>query len=200
MSEGAKALREHYAAHGICISCGAEKAEHGKYCLLCWDKIQQRNAAYKLTDKQRKRKNERASERYKELKAAGICVNCAKRQTDGKHVTCDICRLAKLARDRDKAHANGVVPQDMRGQGFCTRCYKPTDGKVCAECYAVLVKQAAYMRSKQDNAEHVWRKNTRIACDIVKRRQTNGEPPRIDFNVQGGKVTQKENKQRTEEI
>ena len=192
MSEGAKALREHYAAHGICISCGAEKAEHGKYCLLCYDKIQQRNA--------RKRKNERASERYKELKAAGICVNCAKRKTDGKHVTCDICRLAKLARDRDKAHANGVVPQDMRGQGFCTRCYKPTDGKVCEECYAVLVERAAYMRSKQDNSAHVWRKNTRIACNIVKRRQTNGEPSRIDFNVQGGKVILEENKRHTEEI
>ena len=200
MSEGTKALREHYAAHGICISCGAEKAEHGKYCLLCWDKIQWRNANYKLTDAQRKRKNERAGERYRELKAAGICVHCAKRKTDGKHVTCDICRLAKLARDRDKAHANGVVPQDMRGQGFCTRCYKPTDGKVCEECYAVLVEQAEYMRSKQDNSEHVWRKNTRIACDIVKHRQTNGEPPKIDFNVQGGKVTLEENKRHTEEI
>ena len=123
------------------LAAERKKAEHGKYCLLCWDKIQQRNANYKLTDEQRKRKNERASERYKELKAAGICVNCAKRKTDGKHVTCDICRLAKLARDRDKAHANGVVSQDLRGHGFCTRCYKPTDGKVCAECYAVLVKQ-----------------------------------------------------------
>jgi hypothetical protein len=46
----------------------------------------------------------------------------------------------------------------------------------------------------------VWRKNTRIACDIVKRRQASGEPPRIDFNVQGGKVTLEENKQHTEEI
>lgn len=36
--------------------------------------------------------------------------------------------------------------------------------------------------------------------ETIKRRQTNGEPPRIDFNTQGGKVTLEENKRHTEAI
>ena len=87
------------------------------------------------------------------------------------------------------------MPIELRGEGYCTRCYKPIEnGKLCAECHEHLVQQAEYMRSRQDNSEHKWRKASSAAVDIIKRRQTNGEPPRIDFNVQGGKVTLEGNK------
>jgi hypothetical protein len=56
------------------------------------------------------------------------------------------------------------------------------------------------MRSKQDNSEHKWRKASSAAVDIIKRRQTNGEIPKIDFSTQGGKVTLEENKRHTEQI
>lgn len=80
-----------------------------------------------------------------------------------------------------------MMPIELRGEGYCSRCYKPIEsGKLCAECYEYLVQQAAYMRSRQDNSEHKWRKASLAEADIKKRRQTNGAPPEIDFNTHGG--------------
>jgi ribosomal protein L37E len=133
-------------------------------------------------------------------KAEGICVRCGKRKTDGKHTNCAICRAAKASKQREYNERNGRIPIQLRGEGYCSRCYKPTDGKLCAECYEYLVKQATYMRSRQDNSRHAWRKASSAAANIVKCSQANGEPPRIDFNTLGGKVTLEENKRHTEAI
>ena len=112
-----------------------------------------------------------------------------------------MCRAKKAAEQREYNRKQGRMPIELRGEGYCTRCYKPIEsGKLCTECYEYLVKQAEYMRSRQDNSEHKWRKASSTAVDIIKRRQTNGEPPRIDFNAQGGKVTLKENKRHTGQI
>ena len=43
-----------------------------------------------------------------------------------------------------------------------------------------------------------WRKASTMAIDITKCRQMNGEPPRIDFNTQGGITTLPKTKRRTE--
>lgn len=134
-------------------------------------------------------------------KAEGICVRCGKRKTDGKHINCAICRAAKAAKQREYNRKQGMIPIELRGEGYCTRCYKPIEsGKLCDKCYEYLVQQAEYMRSRQDNSHHAWRKASSAAVDIIKRRQTNGEPPRIDFNVLGGKVALEENERHTEAI
>ena len=134
-------------------------------------------------------------------KAAGICTRCGKRKTDGEHSTCAVCRAIKRSEQREYNRKQGMMPIELRGEGYCTRCYKPIEsGKLCAECYEYLVQQAEYMRSKQDNSEHKWRKASSTAADIIKHRQTNGEIPRIDFNTQSGKVTLGESKRHTEAI
>ena len=122
-------------------------------------------------------------------KAAGICTRCGKRKTDGEHAHCAVCRALKRSEQREYNRQQGMMPIELRGEGYCTRCYKPIEsGKLCAECYEYLVKQAEYMRSRQDNSEHKWRKASSADVDAIKCRQTNGEIPRIDFNTQGGKL------------
>lgn len=56
------------------------------------------------------------------------------------------------------------------------------------------------MRGFIDYANHPFGREAHRAVECIKRRQANGEPPRIDFNAQGGKVTLEENKRHTEQI
>lgn len=177
-SQKAKERREWYLAHGICPHCGQNELQKGyKLCLECRMKDLERHKSKPTSDEQRQKQAAAIKALIEKRKAEGVCVRCGKRKTDGKHTKCAICRAQKAAKQREYNRKNGRMPVELRGEGYCVRCYKPIgSGRICPECYEYLVKQAAYMRSKQDNAEHVWRKNTKIACDIVKRRQTNGEP------------------------
>ena len=196
-----KERREWYLSHGICPHCGRNDLQKGyKLCLECRMKDNERQRKKVRTDEQRKKNADAQKRLVAKRKADGICVRCGKRKVDGKYTYCAVCRAKKAAKQREYNRKQGMIPIELRGEGYCSRCYKPTDGKLCAECYEYLVKQAAYMRSKQDNSEHKWRKASSAAADIIKRRQTNGEIPRIDFNAQGGKITLKENKRYTEEI
>lgn len=195
-----KERREWYLSHGICPHCGRNDLQKSyKLCLECRMKDNERQRKKVRTDEQRKKNADAQKRLAAKRKAEGICVRCGKRKTDGKHTNCAICRAAKAAKQREYNQRNGRIPIQLRGEGYCTRCYKPTDGKLCAECYEYLVQQAAYMRSRQDNSEHKWRKANSTAIGIVKCRQANEEPPRIDFTAQGGKVTLEENKRHTEE-
>lgn len=185
-----KERREWYFSHGICPHCGRNDLQKGyKLCLECRMKDNERHKGKPISDDVRQYRAEYNRRIRAERKAEGICVRCGKRKTDNKHTNCAICRAAKAAKQREYNQRNGRIPIQLRGEGYCTRCYKPTDGKLCAECYEYLVQQAAYMRSRQDNSEHKWRKAGSTALDIVKCSWTNGEPPRIDFDTQGNKVT-----------
>lgn len=178
-----KERREWYLSHGICPHCGRNDLQKRyKLCLECRMKDNERQRKKVRTDEQRKKNADAQKRLTAKRKADGICVRCGKRKVDGKYTHCAVCRAKKAAKQREYNRKQGMIPIELRGEGYCSRCYKPIEnGKLCTECYEYLVQQAAYMRSKQDNADHMWRKNTRIACGIVKRRQANGEPPRIDF-------------------
>ena len=197
-----KERREWYLSHGICPRCGRHDLQKSyKLCLECRMKDNERHRGKPISDEVRKYRAESNRELREKRKAEGICVRCGKRKTDGKHINCAICRAAKTAKQREYNRKQGMMPIELRGEGYCTRCYKPIEsGKLCAECYEYLVKQAAYMRSRQDNSNHAWQKASKTALDIVKCSQTNGEIPRIDFNTQGGKVALKENERHTEKI
>lgn len=197
-----KERREWYLSHGICPHCGRNDLQKGyKLCLECRMKDNERHKSKTISDETRKKQKAAQKALADKRKVEGICVRCGKRKTDGKHINCAICRAAKAAKQREYNRKQGMIPIELRGEGYCTRCYKPIEsGKLCAECYEYLVKQAAYMRSKQDNSNHAWRKASETALDIVKCSQTNGEPPRIDFNTLGGKVTLDGNERHTEEI
>lgn len=196
-----KERREWYLSHGICPHCGRNDLQKGyKLCLECRMKDLERHKGKTISEETKEKRKAAQRALADKRKAEGICVRCGKRKTDDKHTNCAICRAAKAAKQREYNQRNGRIPIQLRGEGYCTRCYKPTDGKLCAECYEYLVQQAAYMRSKQDNSNHTWRKASETALNIAKCRQTNGEPPRIDFDAQGGKVTLGENERHTEAI
>lgn len=197
-----KERREWYLSHGICPHCGQNDLQKGyKLCLECRMKDSERHKGKTISDETRKKQKAAQKALADRRKGEGVCVRCGKRKTDGKHTNCAICRAAKAAKQREYNQRNGRIPIQLRGEGYCSRCFKSIEnGKLCAECYARLVKQAAYMRSKQDNSGHKWRKASSAAVDIIKRRQANGEPPRIDFNALGDKVTLGENERHTEQI
>ena len=201
-----KERRKWYLSHGICPHCGRNDLQKGyKRCLECRMKDNEAHRNKPISEERKAYQREYQREYNKMLrekrKAAGICTRCGKRKVDGEHSTCAVCRAKKAAEQREYNRKQGMMPIELRGEGYCTRCYKPIEsGKLCTECYEYLVKQAEYMRSRQDNSEHKWRKASSTAADIIKRRQANGEPPRIDFNTQGGKVTLEESKRHTEQI
>lgn len=197
-----KERREWYLSHGICPHCGRNDLQKGyKLCLECRMKDIERQKGRSLSEEQRLKNKAAQKALANKRKAEGICVRCGKRKTDGKHINCAICRAAKAAKQREYNRKQGMIPIELRGEGYCTRCYKPIEsGKLCDKCYEYLVQQAEYMRSRQDNSEHAWRKASETALNIAKCSQTNGEIPRIDFDAQGGKVTIEENKRHTEAI
>lgn len=157
-----KELREHYLSHGICPHCGCNDLQKGyKLCLECRMKDIERQRKKVRTDEQRKKNADTQKRLAAKRKADGICVRCGKRNADG-FTHCAICRAKKAAKQREYNRRQGMMPIELRGEGYCTRCYKPTEGKLCSECYAKLVQQAAYMRSKQDNSFHVWKKKRSV--------------------------------------
>jgi len=185
MNDYDKERRKWYLSHGICPHCGQDDLQRGyKLCLQCRMADNDRHKNKTIFDDVRQYRIDYTKRVSAERKAEGICVRCGKRKTDGEHISCDICRAKKAAKQREYRRKQGTIPIELRGEGYCSRCYKPIEsGKLCTECYGILVQQAAYMRSRQDNSEHKWRKVSSAEADIRKRRQTNREPPKIDFNA-----------------
>lgn len=186
MNDYDKERREWYLSHGICPHCGQNDLQRGyKLCLQCRMNDNERCRNKPISANTRQYRIDYKKRISAERKAAGICVRCGKRKTDGEHINCAVCRAKKAEKQREYRHERGMMPIELRGQGYCSRCYKPIEsGKLCAECYDILVQQAAYMRSRQNNSEHKWRKASSAEADIKKRRQANGEPSKIDFNAQ----------------
>ena len=176
-----KERREWYLSHGICPHCGRNNLQKGyKRCLECRMKDNEAHRNKPISEERKAYQKEYQREYNKKLrekrKASGICTRCGKRKTDGEHAHCAVCRAIKRSEQREYNRKQGMIPIELRGEGYCTRCYKPIEsGKLCAECYEYLVQQAEYMRSKQDNSEHKWRKASSTAADIIKRRQANGD-------------------------
>lgn len=197
-----KERREWYLSHGICPHCGRNDLQKGyKRCLQCRMKDNEAHRNKPISEERKAYQREYNKKLRKKRKASGICTRCGKRKTDGEHAHCAVCRAIKRSEQREYNRKQGMMPIELRGEGYCTRCYNPIEnGKLCAECHEYLVQQAEYMRSRQDNSEHLWRKESSADVDIVRCRQTNGEPPRIDFNTQGGKVTLEENKRHTGQL
>lgn len=187
MNDYDKERREWYLSHGICPHCGQNDLQRGyKLCLQCRMNDNERHKNKPISADIRQYRINYNKRVFAERKAAGICVRCGKRKTDEEHINCAICRAKKAAEQREYNRKQGMMPIELRGEGYCSRCYKPIEsGKLCAECYEYLVQQAAYMRSRQDNSDHKWRKVSSAEVDIKKRRQASGKPLEIDFNVQG---------------
>lgn len=153
--------REHYLSHGICPRCGHNDLQAGyKLCLECRMKDLEYHRGRPISDERRAKQALSNKLLVEKRKAAGICVRCGKRNTDSGHRNCVYCRVQKAAKQREYNRRNGRIPVELRGESFCSRCFKPIDsGRLCLKCYEQLVEQAALMREKQDNKEHRWRRD-----------------------------------------
>ena len=142
--------RKFFKAHGLCQVCGKNVPEPGR--VTC-SKCLQYNQEYKAMrlknetpEEREKRLNycrETGKTRYKERRAAGLCTKCGKPAQVGKSM-CTECLLHRRLMDRAR---RDTYSRDY--ENICTRCRKKPrmeGGKVCADCYPILVKIAAHMR------------------------------------------------------
>ena len=160
-----KALRTFYKDHGICYRCGIRNAENGRYtCLLCMDKERERNRRYRethpLTEAQRKHNRIMVNSRRDTLKAQGICVDCGKHPAANGRIRCTECLIKDRERHIKKDRERGVIPWELRGNGYCWLCCKPIpDGvKQCEDCRKKSTAGLAIARSNIDMKNHIWRK------------------------------------------
>lgn len=175
-----KERREWYLAHGICPHCGRNDLQKGyKRCLECRMKDNEAHRNKPISEErkayQREYQREYSKKRREELKAAGICIRCGKCKTDGEHAHCAVCRAKKAAEQREYNRKQGMMPIELRGYGYCTICYTPTENKVCEACHARLVEHAAMMREKQSLKHHIWQQYNKFDVKRIEYVQTNGE-------------------------
>ena len=112
-----RALREWYAEHGICVSCGQADAEPGRtQCGACARKALARVKKWD-PDGSKHRQNMQALR--EERKARGLCVDCG--LPAGKYIRCAACRQKhretyrlgeirkrlKREAEKERARANG---------------------------------------------------------------------------------------------
>lgn len=148
-----KELRDWYAQHGICKTCGHEKAApNRKYCWDCLAKAAEATAKYQENrlEEQKQAENERRRKRYAERKAAGKCTKCGKRPPQAGKTKCTEC-LLKSRRIAEKCRRKkGIIPKILFGDGYhCAICGKDVDNKkLCDECYCNAAHALKIARGK----------------------------------------------------
>jgi predicted amidophosphoribosyltransferase len=154
-----KDIQDFYKEHGICVSCGQEKAARGRIrCANCLAADAERHlqSYYGMTDKQRAAFNAaklQAEQKRKELRrTAGICTRCGKFKANQGRTMCGIC-LAKHARyEQDRRiRAGRRTLEDRNVPGVCYFCGKPAikGKKVCEDCYSRVFSQMINARAQR---------------------------------------------------
>lgn len=185
-----KERRKWYLDNGICPRCGHRELQDGyKLCLECRTAGNERRRARYTPQLGQYPRHKALREKRK---AQGLCPNCGKRKpTDGK-VNCNVC-LAKNKAARHKYDAKqGRISTEQRLSGYyCYHCAEELpewrENKLCDKCMAEMTARAREMRKHVDYEHHPFGRAAHKDAEYEKRSQTNGEPPRIDFNALGGK-------------
>ncbi len=131
---------------GACTRCGqAPAAPERTVCESCGKKRREADRAryaagkaagklYGGRDPDAKRRNARtrSGKRQHDRRDAGLCTRCGRRPPVESGTTCELCRMARRAAERE-------VYAARRSAGLCGRCGEPTadGGSRCAPC-AVL--------------------------------------------------------------
>lgn len=136
-----KELKDWYAQHGICVSCGQEKAApNRKECFACLEKRAERNMKYyhSMSEEQKRARNEELRKQYAERKAAGKCTRCEKKTAASGRAMCVMCAKQDANRHMEKNRKMGMLPRCLFGDGYhCVICGKDIDNgkKQCDKCY-----------------------------------------------------------------
>lgn len=159
----------YYKAHGICVTCGQEKAKQGRVrCWRCLINQREHEAEYRQHKTHEQKETAKAKRREREAalredrREQGLCPNCGRERKNKKYALCDKCRLsAKKSAQKNRLDA-GRVPNAFRGDGyFCAICLKPVENdgdKLCDRCRANNEINVAKARAAQDNSNHYWRR------------------------------------------
>ena len=133
-----------YKELGICVVCGKRLAEPGRVsCIECLsrDRIKKRQDRQKMTEEERKEKNQQINkahrELYKKRKDAGVCTRCGQRKPMIGRPICIECHVRAV---RNRKPKRGKPRSEYPNHGLCYFCGSPTykDFKVCKSCYERL--------------------------------------------------------------
>lgn len=160
---------DYYKSHGICVTCGQEKAKQGRVrCWRCLLNMKDHAAGYreKRSIEEKKRilfeRREKASVARAERKEHGLCPNCGRERHNKAYALCEKCRASAKRSAERKRRSDGVVSSGLRGDGyFCAVCLKPVESegsKLCNRCAGNNSISIAKARAAQNNADHPWRK------------------------------------------
>lgn len=157
-----------YKSHGICVTCGQEKAKQGR--VRCWRcLINQREHESEYRDQKSADERERLLAERREKSAAlraerkekGLCPNCGRERFNKAYALCEKCRASAKKSAERKRRADGIMPNGFRGDGyFCAVCLKHVESegsKLCNRCAGNNSISIAKARAAQNNADHPWR-------------------------------------------
>lgn len=159
---------EHYKSHGICVTCGQEKAKPGHVrCWRCLLNQAEHEAEYRAqkTDEQKSAqlasRREKAAGLREERRQKGLCPNCGRERKNKEYALCEKCRSSAKKSAERKRRNDGRLDNGFRGDGlFCAVCLNPveTDGaKLCNRCAANNAVNIRKARAAQNNENHPWR-------------------------------------------
>ena len=89
--------------------------------------------------------------------AAGLCVNCGKRQHIENKKECDVCKESRSLRQKkdyaerksNKTELRKILRDQRKSEGLCTNCGNETDGKArCQRCREVYNNRIQQMKDK----------------------------------------------------
>ena len=163
-----KEYYDYYKSHGICVDCGQDDAKQGH--VRCWRCLINRselaverksNWSDERRDLVNKKSNQWWSNARKERKQKGLCPRCGGERKDKSFVTCEKCRIKNNRYKDKKRRENGVLSNDLRGDGiFCRTCLKPVEhegDKLCERCKANSIRTISIARESINRESHPWR-------------------------------------------
>ncbi len=162
------AYYEHYKSHGICVTCGQEKAKPGHVrCWRCLLSQAEHEAEYRerKSDDQKSRqladRRSRATILRAERREQGLCPNCGGERKNKEYALCEKCRASAKKSAERKRRNDGILDNGFRGDGqFCAVCLKPVEiegAKLCNRCAENNAVSIVKARAAQNNENHPWR-------------------------------------------
>lgn len=159
---------DYYKSHGICVTCGQEKAKKGRVrCWRCLINQREHEAVYRdnRSAENRERiladRREKASALRAERKEKGLCPNCGREKKNKNYSWCEKCRASGKKSAENKRRSDGILPSGLRGDGyFCAVCLKPVENpnkKLCNRCAENNSVSIVKARAAQNSADHPWR-------------------------------------------
>lgn len=157
-----------YKSHGICVTCGQEKAKPGHVrCWRCLANHRDQEAVYRWSRPEAQRTEMLAKRREESafLRATrreqGLCPNCGRERKYKRFSLCEKCRSSARKSAERRRRKDGRRPIGSGGDGlFCAVCYKPVEvegNKLCNRCAANCAVNIAKARAAQNNENHPWR-------------------------------------------